>query len=279
MPDAIVLGGGGSLGAFNVGVVRWLLIDKGIAPAVVTGTSTGALGAVLTATGEIGLLSDIYTNVTTRDVLHRSFLGDVNLVLHGFVNSVDPLRDLIDTYFTPARRQKIIDDGVELRIAATNLQTGAVENASQNDSLDHLKAFVLASSCQPALMPTIRIGSDDYLDGGIMQMLPVQAALDAGATKIYASAVTATPANRPPLTRQFPNAPGTDVLNFTLRRAVLLRAAQQTDDTIALLQERGVDITVFQPASSLAPDPLTFNPAEMSAMVDEGYLRAQAILP
>lgn len=279
MTTAIVLGGGGSLGAFSVGVARWLLVDKGITPNIVTGTSTGAIAAVLVASGEIALLSDLYSNVSTRDVLHASFIGDLNVILHGYTNSVDPLKDLIDTYLTEQRRQRIVTRGVKLQIAATNLQTGKVEYADETAPLDRLKKFVLASSCQPALMPTIQIGSNDYLDGGIRQMLPVQRALDLGATKIYASATSAADADRAPITRRFPNAPGTDVFNYTLRRAVLLLTDQITDDTIALAIERGVDITAFRPAATLAGDPLQFDPATMAAMVDEGYLRAKAILP
>ncbi len=279
MTTAIVLGGGGSLGAFSVGVARWLLVDKGITPNIVTGTSTGAIAAVLVASGEIALLSDLYSNVSTRDVLHASFIGDLNVILHGYTNSVDPLKDLIDTYLTEQRRQRIVTRGVKLQIAATNLQTGKVEYADETAPLDRLKKFVLASSCQPALMPTIQIGSNDYLDGGIRQMLPVQRALDLGATKIYASATSAADADRAPISRRFPNAPGTDVFNYTLRRAVLLLTDQITDDTIALAIERGVDITAFRPAATLAGDPLQFDPATMAAMVDEGYLRAKAILP
>jgi len=279
MSIAIVLGGGGSLGAFSVGVARWLTIDKAIKPDIVTGTSTGALAAVLVASGEVALLSDLYTNVSTRDVLHQSFLGDIDVIIHGYTNSVAPLKDLIDTYFTEARRQKIVNRGVKLQIAATNLQKGVVEYADETEDLERLKKFVLASSCQPALMPTIDIDGNDYLDGGIMQMLPVQRAIDLGATKIYASATSAAPADRPAITRRFPNSPGTFVFNYTLRRAVILMTDQMTDDTVALQLERGVDITTFRPASTQGPDPLEFNPAEMAAMVDAGYLRAKAILP
>ncbi|MCB9594007.1 MAG: patatin-like phospholipase family protein [Sandaracinaceae bacterium] len=279
MTIAFVLGGGGSLGAFSVGVARWLLVDKAIQPDIVTGTSTGAIASVLVATGEIGLLSDLYTNVTTQDVLHQSFLGDLDVVIHGYSNSVDPLKNLIDTYLTEDRRQKIINKGVKLQIAATNLQKGIVEYADETSNLDRLRKFVLASSCQPALMPTISIGGYEYLDGGIMQMLPIQRALDLGATKIYASATSAAAANRPPITRHFPNAPGTDVFNYTLRRAVLLMTDQMTDDTIALQLERGVDLTAFRPASTQIGDPLQFDPSLMAAMVDHGYLRAQQILP
>lgn len=279
MSNGLVLGGGGSLGAFGVGVCRWLLVDKGLSFDVVTGTSTGALSAVLAASGEVGLLGDIYSNVQTRDVLHQSLLGDAGVVAHGYVNSVDPLEDLIDTYLTPQRLQRIVNRGVKLRIAATNLQTGIVEYGTEADDLGRLKKMILASACQPVLMPTIEIDGHDYLDGGVMQMLPIQAALDAGATKVYAAATSAAPADRPPIARRFPNGPGTDVLNYTLRRAVLLLATQQTDDTIALMQARGVDLTVFRPASTLAASPLEFDPADMAAMVDEGYLRAKALLP
>ncbi|MBX3271539.1 MAG: patatin-like phospholipase family protein [Sandaracinaceae bacterium] len=279
MTIAIVLGGGGSLGAFSVGVARWLLVDKGIRPDIVTGTSTGALAAVLVASGEISLLSDLYANVATRDVLHRSFLGDLGVVVHGYANSVDPLRDLIASYLTEARRQRIVDRGVKLQIAATNLQRGRVEYGTEADDLARLRKFVLASCCQPALMPTVEIDGADYLDGGVMQMLPLQRALDLGATKIYACATSAARADRGPITRRFPNSPGTDVFNYTLRRAVLLMTDQGTDDTLALARARGVDVTAFRPATTLAADPLAFDPARMAAMVDEGYLRAKAILP
>ncbi len=279
MTIGIVLGGGGSLGAFSVGVARWLLVDKGIRPDIVTGTSTGAIAAVLVASGEIALLSDLYTNVTTRDVLHKSFLGDLDVVIHGYSNSVDPLENLIHTYLTEARRQRIINRGVKLQIAATNLQRGVVEYGEETDDLDRLRKFVLASSCQPALMPTIEIDGHDYLDGGIMQMLPVQRAIDLGADEIYASATSAAPADRPALTRRFTNAPGTFVFNYTLRRAVQVMTDQMTDDTIALQRERGVNITAFRPATSQTPDPLEFEPAEMAAMMDAGYLRAKHLLP
>ncbi len=279
MSDGLVLGGGGSLGAFSVGVLRWLAVDKGLHFDVVTGTSTGALSAVLAASGEVGLLSDLYTNVETRDILYAGLLGDANMVLHGYVNSVDPLRALIERYLTPARLARIVSRGVKLRIAITSLQRGLVEYGTETDPLPELREKILASACQPVLMPTIPIGGYDYLDGGVMQMLPIQAALDAGATRIYACATSAAPADRAPITRRFPNRHGTDVLNYTLRRAVLLLATQQTDDTLDLMAARGVDMRVFRPAGNLAPSPLEFSPSEMAAMVDEGYLRAQALLP
>ena len=279
MTIGFVLGGGGSLGAFSVGAVRYLMVDKAIHVDVVTGTSTGALAAVLVASGEPGLLSDLYSNVTTADVLHRSFLGDAGVILHGYLNTVDPLKSLIDTYLTAARLARIRSRGVKLGVAATNLQTGKLEFGTQDDDLERLKRFVLASACQPILMPTITIGHHEYLDGGILQMLPVQRALDQGATKIYAIATSAAPADRAPISRRFPNQPGTDVLNFTLRRSVWLMALQQTDDTIALLQARGVDLEAIRPARDLVPDPLVFDRAAMQALVDEGYLRAKALLP
>ncbi len=279
MTTAIVLGGGGSLGAFSVGVARWLLVDKGIRPDIVTGTSTGALAAVLVASGEISLLSDLYTNVSTRNVLHQSFLGDLDVVLHGYTNSVEPLQNLIDEYLTEERRQRIVDRGVKLQIAALNLQKGVVEYAGAGSDLERLKKFVLASSCQPALMPTIEIDGYDYVDGGVMQMVPVQRAVDIGATKIYAVATSAAPGDRPPISRRFPNSPGTDVFNYTLRRAILLMTDQLTDDMIALQLERGVDITAIRPARTQTPDPLEFAPSEMAAMMDAGYLRAQQLLP
>jgi NTE family protein len=276
---ALVLGGGGSLGAFSVGAVRYLMVDKGIRPDIVTGTSTGALAAVLAASGEPALLTDIYTNVETADVLHRSFLGDAGVIAHGYLNSVEPLKELIETYLTDARLDRIRTRNVELSVAVTNLQSGKVEYGTESQSIEALRRLVLASTCQPILMPTIALGGHDYLDGGIMQMLPIDRAIHLGATKVYAIATMPAPSDRAPITRRFPNTPGTDVLNYTLRRAVWLLATQQTDDAIALARARGVDLTAIRPARNLTSDPLEFDRAEMTAMVDEGYRRAKALLP
>ena len=48
MMTGLVLQGGGALGAFELGVIEWLM-DHGISPNVVSGVSIGAINATVLA--------------------------------------------------------------------------------------------------------------------------------------------------------------------------------------------------------------------------------------
>jgi predicted acylesterase/phospholipase RssA len=78
---ALVISGGGSKGAFAVGVLKYLIGIKGQQYSYIAGTSTGALMAPLAATGEIDKLEDIYTTRNTRDILVKGALFDVGRLI------------------------------------------------------------------------------------------------------------------------------------------------------------------------------------------------------
>ena len=67
----LALSGGGSKGAFTVGVLRVLdtMLD-GVTYPVISGTSTGALIATLLTTKELEKLKQIYTSVTTENIVN-----------------------------------------------------------------------------------------------------------------------------------------------------------------------------------------------------------------
>jgi NTE family protein len=180
---AFVLSGGGNLGASQVGAVL-ALIERGIAPDLLVGTSAGAINAAYLA-GDPGLdgvrrLADIWSSVRTRDVF-RFALSPWHIVTHLRSDALyhsDGLRRLLKSSL-PYR--EIQEAPTELRVVATNLETGAAVALDSGPVVD----AVLASSALPGLFPPVRIGNRLYVDGGIADNVPIAPAITSGADEVY----------------------------------------------------------------------------------------------
>jgi NTE family protein len=180
---AFVLSGGGNLGAGQIGTVLALL-ERGIEPDLLVGTSAGAINAAYLAF-DPGLdgarrLADIWTSVRTRDVFRLPVKPWVILRrLRGeSLYGNEGLRSLLERF---APYEYIEDAEVALRIVASDFETGR-EIAFHSGPLVEA---VLASSALPGLFPPVEIGGRLYVDGGIADNVPISPAVGAGATEIY----------------------------------------------------------------------------------------------
>ena len=235
-PLALSLSGGGSKGAYTVGILQYLIeVKKRKEFKIIHGTSTGALvGAMVGAmvvTGDPSYfyeLVKIYSQVQTGDVLdpnyelaYRAAGGGSTgeLVVLGLtiangglsIYNSDPLLDLIDRFLTPDVWEKIINAGkentsdlahpIEIGFCATNLQTGESEiitNRSHPDR-DILRKALLASANQPVFMPPIQIdpnSTDQFVDGGLIDYNPIEKVLESDLIK-EASAIVSISLDTP----------------------------------------------------------------------------------
>ena len=180
---AFVLSGGGNLGAGQVGSVLALL-ERGIEPDLLVGTSAGAINASYLA-GNPGTkgaerLAAIWGSIRTRDVF-RLPLKPWHLLSHLRSDALyhsDGLRDLLEGSL-PYR--EIENTRVGLRIVATDFESGAAVAFHTGPVVD----AVLASSALPGLFPPVEIGGRLYVDGGIADNVPISPAVSAGAKEIY----------------------------------------------------------------------------------------------
>ena len=180
---AVVLGGGGLLGAVQVGMLRALLED-GIRPDLVVGTSVGAInGAVLAAVAPDEVADRL-------DVLWRS--PDAAEVFTA--GTVARLRELARTRTaahsaTPLRRAlvaqlgdlRIEDLPVPFQCCAARIEDAAEHWFDRGPVVD----AVLASSAVPGLLPAVRIGNGHYLDGGLVHSIPLGRAVELGAQRVF----------------------------------------------------------------------------------------------
>jgi len=180
---AFVLGGGGILGAAEVGMLRALL-EHDIMPDLVVGSSVGALnGAFIAAEpslASVDRMVEVWTGLSDRGVFGGSVFGQLStLARHGtHLHGNDGLRQLIEGELGPlefadlAVRFECVAASIE-RATATWFSSGPVTPA------------VLASCAVPGLLPPVEIGGQHYLDGGLVQSVPIGRAAELGATRIF----------------------------------------------------------------------------------------------
>ncbi len=183
---AFVLSGGGNMGALQVGMLRALL-ERRIRPDLVLGCSIGALnGCALAAEptlGMIGRLQEVWLDLEDKDVLPHALLpSTVQLARRGSaIHSADGLRSIIESVLED-RWSRFEDLAVPFGCVATDLAR-AEEHWFDSGPLVEP---ILASAAIPAVFPPVEIDGVSYLDGAIVNDVPLSRAVELGATKIYA---------------------------------------------------------------------------------------------
>lgn len=182
-PVAFVLGGGGVLGAVEVGMLR-ALFRAGLQPDLVIGTSIGAVNGALVA-------ADPAEEVTTRLVRlwaspeAREVYGDsVPRQLQRFasrthLHSPLPLRRLLENELGPQSRFE--DLRIPFRCCAASIERAAEHWFDRGPLVD----AVLASASVPGLLPPMHINGEHFVDGGIVNSIPIGEAVHAGARRIF----------------------------------------------------------------------------------------------
>jgi NTE family protein len=181
-PVAFVLGGGGLLGASEIGMLR-ALFETGRRPDLVVGTSVGALNGALVAAdptpAALDRLVALWQTMSTNEVFSVGLGRLRDVARHRtHLHPITPLRDLIDRELGHA---DIEDLRVPFQCCAASIERAAETWFSSGP----VSAAVTASCAVPGLFPPVRIGDEHFLDGGIVNSIPVGRAIELGATTVY----------------------------------------------------------------------------------------------
>jgi NTE family protein len=182
-PVAFVLGGGGVLGAVEVGMVR-ALFRAGLRPDLVVGTSIGAVNGALVAadpTEEVtNRLVRLWASPEAKEVYGDSMPRQLRrFAARTHLHSPLPLRRLLDGALGPYTRFE--DLKVPFRCCAASIERAAEHWFDKGPLVD----AVLASASVPGLLPPMRIGDEHYVDGGIVNSIPIGEAVNCGAQRIF----------------------------------------------------------------------------------------------
>lgn len=156
----IALSGGGARGISHLGVLK-ALEENGIRPDIVSGTSAGAIVGGFYCAGfspEETLKIIIKTNMLSIFKPAFSWKG---------LLSMDKLANILKTHL-PNSFEEL---SKPLIVAATDISAGKTTYFDKGD----LRNAILASSCLPVLFNPIELNGTKYIDGGILNNLPVEA--------------------------------------------------------------------------------------------------------
>jgi NTE family protein len=180
---AFVLGGGGVLGAHEVGMLR-ALAAHGRTPDVVLGTSIGAVNGAFFAADptEAGVerLVEVWSDANQTELSALTMLRRVaTLALSG--THLQRLRDVRSRLRDMLGVERVEDLALPFQCVAASIERAAEHWFDSGELAD----VILASCAVPGLLPPIRIGNEHFIDGGIVNSIPVSRAVSLGAKEIY----------------------------------------------------------------------------------------------
>lgn len=196
---AFVLSGGAAMGALQVGMLR-ALIERRIVPDLIVGCSIGAINGVVLAGGAnlatVGRMQDVWMDLIDRELVPTGLLpSPVQLVRKGeSISSNEAMRTLLEE-IVPVRTFDQLE--IDFSCVATDIDDATGHWFTEGDLVD----AVLASSAIPAVFPPVMIDGVRYLDGGIVDDVPVRRAVEAGATRIFVLQVGEIERPRPEMRR------------------------------------------------------------------------------
>ena len=284
MPDdaikhkrSLVLSGGGSRGAYEVGVVK-ALYEQGIRFDFAFGTSIGAINATFVAQGDLEQLEYLWTHLRPSDIYRFPTVSQIGNIVFGHRWA------LLD----PAPLEQLLNREVDLtKLKASQTTVGfivtdlcslktKVITSDEIQTLEECIDVLMASAALPVAFPPRPLkGEGMWIDGGLVRNTPIQASVNVGAQDIYLvllhnEAIEACPVS--PI--EFLSRCGDILLDASARNGILLVDQYNklieagTTETVGL---RRLNLHIFQPSAPVGSTFLDFNPRRARQMIKQGY--------
>ncbi|MDG1950441.1 MAG: patatin-like phospholipase family protein [bacterium] len=277
---ALCLSGGGAKGAWAGGVIQYLTEDLELDYNLYVGTSTGSLLAPLTSIREINILKQGYTSVSADDIFsYNPFRKNGNpsyfrmayriATLNNTLGESENLLELIQTFFQKKHYDRLKNDEKEIIAAVANITDETIEYKSSKDwGYDMFCKWLWASANVPPFMSLFEYQNKEYVDGGILQHIPIQAAIDAGATEI--DVIVLRPENFGATAKN----KAKNVLHLANKLLRMMqRKISKYNVEIAQLNanKKDVKINIIYTPYRLAENSLLFDKEQMLKWWEEGY--------
>jgi NTE family protein len=270
MTHAIVLSGGGSLGSFQIGALKYLA-EKNRKPKLYYGVSVGAINAAA-----LSMYSDyaqgvlevekFWLTIENSGVKKSWPLGFLQGWFKKGLYNPQPLKDLINNNFDNITS---IATGNRLGVGVVSLQTGNFEII--NAQHEHINDAILASAITPMFLSPVEIEKQLYLDGGTRHTVPIQDAINAGATSVDVVVTASSSIN-----------PATNLKNLydVGMRVIGIMSNQMTNSDVELAIRRNpnIDIKIIRPDTQLEGDTLDFSRATILKNIELGYNAAKRVI-
>jgi NTE family protein len=179
---AFVLGGGGIHGAAEVGMLQ-ALEEHHIRPGMIIGTSVGALNGAVLATdpdGAVQRLRTLWASLEEESPFEASLFEQATTFARSgtHLHGNHRLRRMLLTHLAS---RSFEDLRVPFQCVAASIESASARWFSTGPLIPAL----LATTAIPGLLPPAEIEGEHYLDGGLVDSIPVDRAIELGARRIY----------------------------------------------------------------------------------------------
>jgi NTE family protein len=200
MKRALVLAGGGARGAFQVGMLRNLVLTRGLDFQIIRGVSVGALNASFLAQApagsdepaslvelkkKVGELENLWRNeIKGNHSVYSSRPGGLLGLAAGAdsLYSLEPLKRLLKKHLSD---QALKNSGRDFKVGVVSLVQATYSEAGPDDPCFRDK--LLASASIPVVFPFVDLKQqkDVLVDGGARNITPLSSVFAAGATEVF----------------------------------------------------------------------------------------------
>lgn len=175
---ALVLEGGGMRGLYTAGVLDCFL-NNNLEFDYVIGVSAGACNAL----SYISKQHERNYRINTGYTKDKRYISYKNLLTTGSIFGMDMMFNLIPNELDPFDYDTFKSSKTKLNIVVTNCETG-LGNYYDIDDLNEGMEIIKASMSLPLVSTMVKYDEKIFLDGGIVDPIPVQKALDEGYDKV-----------------------------------------------------------------------------------------------
>ena len=203
---ALVLQGGGTKGAYQVGVWK-ALKELGINIKAISGASIGSLNGALILQDDIDQMVKLYENIEIKDIMEisekidsRKNLFDISNVRKLATNFIEnkgidntPLRETINKYIDI---DKMYESNIDFGLVTYSIkEKKLIQIFKQEIPKEQMVDYLLASSCFP-IFKAQKIGEKEFLDGGLSDNTPINMLIEKGYRNIIVADIAGPGFNR-----------------------------------------------------------------------------------
>ena len=199
---ALVLAGGGTKGAYQIGALK-ALKELGIEIEAITGASIGAINGAIIAQGDLDRLEDLYNHIKLEDILELSDKNKIksNEDIFSAKNMYKIMREVIkEKGISNIALRKTLDKYLDVdKLYKSKIDFGLVTFDMENKNgielfkneikKEEMIDYLLASAAFPIFKPQ-EINDKKYLDGGISDNMPINLLLKKGYNNIIVVDIT-----------------------------------------------------------------------------------------
>lgn len=275
---ALVLSGGGSKGAYEVGVLKRWMLEEERDYDILVGTSVGAINVAGLSHVKLGdpkeayrWLMDIWDRVNNSKIRKWWWLWYLASIWRPSLYNSEPLRKWIQEELEVKR---IAASGRKVRVGAVSWTTGEEHIATEAD--ENLAEWVYSSASFPLAFKPGKVNGEEWVDWGIREVTPIGTAIKLGATEV--DVVTTFNIDRP-LDRWEPTYKGVaayglralDIMMNEIMRGDLRAVGDRNEIARLGGPYREVKLNLQMPSRPLEYDSLDFSPKNVKAGREFGY--------